>query len=163
MKHLLTLCCCLSLYAVTALAETGSCLTEPKQIDWEDGGVINEVLCGYNNGNIDTSYIQLINIPREMKQGCIKIEYAPVDSPQNDEDTLTLAPNEGVVLNKSRSPLTLDLDDEEGSQVSTIPIKTDNIHNQDYSLSISGESSSVNVNVKVNWEHENPDCDETAI
>ena len=132
-----------------------SCLNSPKQINWGSGGSTLVTLCGYQNGDVNTSYVQFSNIPRETKNGCVRLNYEPSsDSDHGETDSLTVAPNEGVVLGDTRSPTTLNIDNEDGLQTIALPLKTDNVHQDDYGFSVSGQSSSVNVKVKIDWGHE---------
>lgn len=147
------------LYFSTAYAEDAqtSCLNSPQQISWGTGGSTSVMLCGYQNGDVNTSYIKFINIPRQTKNGCVTLNYEPILDDHPDTDSLTISPNEGVVLGDTRSPTTLDLDTLTGMQTIALPLKTDNVHKDDYGFSVSGQSSSVNVKVNIDWGHD-ADC-----
>lgn len=133
------------------LAAEEPCVNAPQQIEWGKGGTTHIILCGYNNGDVNTSFVQLVNIPKKVHNGCVTVQYTPtIDS--DPDDTLTISPNEGVVVAGSRGPTTLDLPDN-GTQTTDLSVKTDNVKNNVYGIAISGQSSSVDVDVKVNWNH----------
>jgi hypothetical protein len=132
------------------------CINQPQQVEWGNGGSTHIILCGYKNGDVNTSFLQLVNIPKKVHNGCVTLQYTPAVNVDPD-DTLTVSPNEGVVVAGSRGPTTLDLPDN-GTVVTDLPLKTDNIKNNEYGIAISGQSSSVDVDVKVDWNHTN-DCD----
>jgi hypothetical protein len=145
-------------YSYSFAGDTDSdCLNSPQQLTWGNGGSTKVKLCGYQNGDVNTSYIQITDIPRKTKNGCLTIEYEPASDKFLTNDSLTVAPNEGVVVGESRSPTTLAIDNTDGTQTTSLPVKTDNVNHNKYGVSVSGQSSSVDVNVKINWQHD-PSC-----
>lgn len=133
------------------------CVNTPTKIVWGAGGSTNLTLCGYQNGDLNKSFVQITNIPRKTKDACLTIQYEPTDNVHPTTDTLTVAPNEGVTIGDSRGPTTLSIDNTDGAQTAILPIKTDSEKDGNYGFSVSGQSSSVNVNVKIDWQHD-PSC-----
>lgn len=138
------------LLPVTYFADS-NCLSSPKEIKWGKGGSIHAVLCGYKSGNVNTSYIEISGIPRKTSNGCIIIHYKPHTN-SAPQDSLMVAPAAGVVVDGTRQPTTLDLPDS-GIETSALPVKTGTQSKHDYSFAISGQSSSVDVEVIIKWSN----------
>jgi hypothetical protein len=129
-----------------------NCLSTPKEIKWGKGGSIHTVLCGYKSGNVNTSYIEISGIPRKTSNGCIIIHYQPHKN-SDPRDSLMVAPAAGVVVDGTRRPTTLDLPDS-GTETTHLPIKTDSQNKNNYSFAISGQSSSVDIEVIIKWSND---------
>lgn len=135
-----------------------NCVNTPRQFAWGSGGSTILTLCGYQSGSVNTSYVQITNIPRKTKNACVTIQYEPTNDNHSTSDALTVAPNEGVILGNSRSPTTLSIDTTDGAQTATLPLETDGLHDDKYGFSVSGQSSSVDVNVKIDWDDRGLAC-----
>lgn len=154
----ISLICFFSLLSSISYAEDSSdCSHSAALVMWNQNGINPIILCGYTNGHSNSSYIQVTNIPEKTKNACLHIEYMPMDSSSEMTDSLTISPNEGVVLNKVRSPTNLHISAQNGVQSIALPLSTDGVKNDSYGFSISAQSSSVDVKIKINWDH-NPNC-----
>ncbi|MFN7098420.1 MAG: hypothetical protein ACK4PR_12840 [Gammaproteobacteria bacterium] len=139
-------------------ASNPACVNSPTLIPWGTGGSTNLTLCGYQNGGVNSSYVEFTNIPRNIKNACVTIQYDSVHDNHPVTDSLTVAPNEGVELAGSRGPTTLSIDNNVGAQTATLSLKTDDVAADKYGFSISGQSSSVNVDVIIHWDNDSGIC-----